>query len=350
MTDGEPGQTRLVRSAPSTPCHARMKGETATAAQTHTLLDGPDEEYLASGATTAADLDTLSPQVHEKVARQVTDADPGLDEDLAAWWDQDSPLPRLTLLGAVGARTRGKPMPDRRPYFTELLAYLALRPNGATADETSDAFNITTAKCRDYIRRCREWLGTNPRTGQPHLPHASKAPAAQARGGNTYQVLDVLVDADLFRRLRARAEARGGPEGIEDLRQALKLVQGPPFTQLRRGGWAWLASGDRVDLHMVCAIVDVAHIVTTHDLRNGNLTQARVAAEVAALAAPHEEIPALDLAAVASAEGHHGEAARLLQTQVCDRTDDTDAPPGDPPYRTQQILDRHKWLDHEKAG
>ncbi len=324
--------------------------ETTTAEQTRTLLEGADEEYLASAATTPEDLDTLSPRVPENVTRKVTDADPRLDEDLAAWWDGNSPLPRLTLLGPVRARTRGKPMTDRRPYFTEVLAYLALRPNGATADETADAFIITTAKCRDYVGRCREWLGTNPRSGQPHLPHASKAPAAQTRGGNIYQVVDVLVDADLFRRLRARASARGGTEGIEDLRRALKLVNGPPFTQLRRGGWAWLASGDRVDQHMVCAIVDVAHIVATHELRNDNPAQARIATEVAALAAPHEEIPALDLAAVASAEGHHGEAIRLLQTQVCDRTDNPDAMPGDLPDRTQQILDRHRWLDREKAG
>ncbi len=324
--------------------------ETATAERTRTLLDSPDEQYLVAAATTSADLDTLSPRIHEDITRQVADADRRLDEDLAAWWDDNSPLPRLTLLGPVRARTRGKPMPDRRPYFTEVLAYLALRPHGATAEETADAFNITTAKCRDYVGRCREWLGTNPRTGQPHLPHASKAPAAQTRGGNIYQVVDVLVDADLFRRLRTRAEARGGTDGIEDLRQALKLVQGPPFTQLRRGGWAWLVSGDRVDQHMVCSIVDVAHIVATHYLRAGDYEQARLAAALAALTAPHEEVPALDLAAVASAEGHHGEAVRLLQTQVCDRTDDPDSLPGDLPDRTQEILDRRRWIDREKVG
>ncbi|MGB7448614.1 MAG: LysM peptidoglycan-binding domain-containing protein [Ornithinimicrobium sp.] len=324
--------------------------ETTAAERTHTLLDSPDEQYLTAAATTSADLDALSPRVHEDVTRKVTDADTRLDEDLAAWWNNDSPLPRLTLLGPVRARTRGRPMPDRKPYFTEVLAYLALRQHGATAEETAHAFNITPAKCRDYIARCREWLGKNPRTGQPHLPHASKAPAAQTRGGNIYQVVDVLVDADLFRRLRTRAEARGGTEGIEDLRQALKLVQGPPFTQLRRGGWAWLASGDRVDQHMVCAIVDVAHILATHDLRKGDYEQARQTAELAALAAPDEEIPALDLAAVASAEGHHSEAVRLLQSQVCNRTDNPDSLPGDLPDRTQEILDRRQWIDREKVG
>lgn len=55
---------------------------------------------------------------------------------------------------------------------------------------------------------------------------------------------------------------------------------------------------------LLCAVVDVAHMVTTSALKDGDLGQARAAAELAAQAAPHEEIPRLDLAAVAAAEGH----------------------------------------------
>ena len=149
--------------------------------------------------------------------------------------------------------------------------------------------------------------------------------------------------------MRTRGEARGGPEGINDLREALKLVQGPPFTQLRRGGWGWLTEGDRLDQHMVCAIVDVAHIVATHDLHAGNPHSARLAAEVAALAAPDDEIPTLDLAAVASAEGHDREAVRLLQADVCNRTDNEDSVPGELPERTQEVLDQRRWLDQKAA-
>ncbi|WP_154402131.1 LysM peptidoglycan-binding domain-containing protein [Ornithinimicrobium cavernae] len=318
--------------------------------ETHSLLPDDEDSYLVSAATTAEDLDALAPRVSAEVARQVVDADPTLDEDLAAWWDEDSRLPRLRLLGAVGARTRGKPLVDRKPYFTELLAYLALRPEGATVEETAEAFGINAGKCRDYIGRCREWLGTNPRTGEPHLPHASKAPAAAVRGVNVYQVLDVLVDIDLFKRLRARAEARGGTDGIADLREALRLVRGRPFTQLRPGGWGWLFEGDRIDHHMVCAVVDVAHLVAVHDLRAGAFQSARLAAETAALAAPEEEIPTLDLAAVASAEGHHAEAVRLLRSDVCNRVDDEDSVPGELPERTQEILRRHRWLDQQREA
>lgn len=317
---------------------------------THSLLPEPDEDYLEAAATTPTDIDTLAPQVTAGVAQQVVDTDPQLDEDLNAWWAKDSPLPRLTLMGPVGARTRGKPLVDRKPYFTELLAYLALRPHGATVEETAEAFGLSPGKTRDYVLRCRDWLGTNPRTDELHLPHASKAPAAATRGVNVYQVLDVLVDVDLFRRLRVRGQARGGEEGIADLRQALRLVQGRPFSQLRTGGWAWLFEGDRLDHHMVCAIVDVAHLVAVHDLEARDTAGARAAAEVAALAAPDEEIPTLDLAAVAHAEGHAAEAVNLLRSEVCNRVEDDDSVPGELPERTQTILDRHGWLDQREAG
>lgn len=317
---------------------------------TGSLLDEPDQAYLDAAATTKEDLNALSPRVPEHVTTGVAEADPGLDDDVAAWWDQHSRLPRLTLLGPVAARTRGTPLVDRKPYFTELLAYLALRPHGATSEETGEAFGISPAKCRDYAAKCRDWLGVNPRTGDPHLPHAQKAPAAQARGGSVYQVLDVLVDADLFRRLRLRGQARGGPDGITDLREALRLVQGRPFTQLRPGGWAWLFEGDRLDQHLVCGIVDVAHTLVTHDLQTGDTTAARLAAETAALAAPHEEIPALDLAAVAAAEGHPDQAARLLTDGVCNRTDDPDSVPGNLPPRTVDILGRHPWMNKRQAS
>jgi hypothetical protein len=313
-----------------------------------TLLPEDDDVYEQQAATTAEDLSTLAPCVVPDVARQVLDADPTLDGDLAAWWDPDERVPRLTLLGPVKAKTWGRPLGERKAYVTEMLAYLALHPHGVTTGQVADAFGISEAKARDYIARCREWLGTDPATGQLHIPHAQVAPAAHARGVNVYQVLGLLVDVDLFRRLRVRATIRGSTAGIDDLKAALRLVQGRPFDQLRRGGWGWLFEGDRLDHHMTCAVVDVAHIVATHDLRAGDLAGARAAAEIAFLAAPHEEIPTLDLAAVTAREGNTTEAVRLLQADVCNRTDDPDLPPGELPDRTRRILDRHGWLEERR--
>jgi len=269
------------------------------------------------------------------------------------WWREDSALPKLRLLGPVRATTRGKPLTKRKPYMTELLAFIALRRHGATPEEVAQTFNITKAKARDYVLTIRHWLGTNPRTGTDHLPDARLAPAATIREVPVYQVLDLLIDADLFRRLRVRGEARGGAEGIEDLRTALSLVEGRPFDypieREQGGGWTWLIEGTRLDEHLTVAVVDVAHLVVTHDLAQGDLPAARLAAETAILAAPHEEIPRLDLAAVADAEGRHAEAQRILRDEVCNRTDDDSAPP-ELPERTEQILRSRKGWTDSKAS
>ncbi|MEO6509982.1 MAG: hypothetical protein ABIO16_03255, partial [Nocardioides sp.] len=201
---------------------------------------------------------------------------------------------------------------------------------------------LTPARTRNDVKIVRAWLGTNPRTGRKHLPDAREAAAARARGVGVYQVEDVLTDIDLFRRLRLRGEARGA-QGIADLRKALTLVEGRPFDRLRPGGWSWLVEGDRLDHHMLCAVVDVAHLVTTHSLQAGAVRTARAAAELACLAAPFEEIPRLDLAAVASAEGHHHEADRIAREEVCNRVDEP-GPPCDLPDRSAQILEQHRWL------
>jgi hypothetical protein len=198
------------------------------------------------------------------------------------------------------------------------------------------------------VKSVRDWLGANPRTGEKHLPDARQSTAAKARGVGVYQVDGLLIDADLFRRLRVRGEARGA-DGITDLSRALTLVGGQPFDQLRTGGWSWLHEGDRLDQHMLCAVVDVAHMVTTSALKSGDLGQARAAAELAAPSAPHEEIPRLDLAAVAAAEGHAREAQRILREDVCDRSDDGEAPM-ELPERTESIIRSHDWLTRGEAA
>ena len=314
---------------------------------TTTLLPDPDEEYVVNAATTPEDLAALAPKVPTAVRDALHEVDPTLDEDVAAWFADDCPLPRLTLLGPVRARTRGTPLAVRKAYMTGVLTYLSTRPYGATPDELAEALGLTTSKARGYAKTVRDWLGTNPGTGQPHLPDARRTPEAISRGVAIYQVQGLLVDADLFRRLRARGQARG-QEGLADLTRALDLVQGPPFSQLSGDAWAWLYEGDRLDHHLTCAIVDVAHTVATHALREGDTRTARTATETALLAAPAEEIPHLDLAAVTRAEGHPDQANRILRDQVANRTDD-EGPPLDLSQRSHTILQTRGWTGHERT-
>lgn len=305
------------------------------------VLPAADEEYTRAAATTVADLNAVAPKVTQTVREEVAAADPTLDADLQEWEADSCIRPRLTLLGPVVARTRGTALDRRRPFYTELFAYLATRPYGATTDEVATAFDLNAARVRTDVNKLREWLGADPVTGQKFLPAAREAPMAQERGTGVYQVVDALVDVDLFRRLRLRGESHG-PAGIDDLERALQLITGRPFEKLRPGGWGWLLEGDRLDQHMVCAIADVAHVVVTHNLHTGDLERARTAASIAVMAAPDEEVTRLDLAAVLEAQGHHGEAARVIRDEVCNRDDDGQAPT-ELPARTEEILDAHQW-------
>ena len=340
------GWHELATAAGSLRDQYRVSRGVETIDPSTSLLDEADIAYISVAATTAEDLEALAPKVTERVRNRVEDADPDLDADLDDWFSDHCSRPRLTLMGPVGVRTTGIALDRRKPYYTELFAYLATRPHGATTDEVADAFDITPSRVRTDVNKLRDWLGTNTATGELFLPDARNAPAAQARGIGVYQVIDPLVDVDLFLRLRLRGESRGA-DGIDDLVQASQLVQGRAFDKLRPGGWGWLLEGDRLDLHMVCAIADVAHVVVTHSLHAGKLDQARTAAGIAITAAPDEEVSRLDLAAVLQAQGHEHEAARILHEDVFNRSEDGE-PPVDLTTRCEEIIS-HRALPRKQA-
>lgn len=303
------------------------------------LLPSPAEDYVKAAATTTADIETLAPIVPEQTRQAVFDADPALDQDLADWFDTSSRRPRLTLLGPVNARAFGEIKPvitKRKPYFVEILAYLALHPKGATAGEIADAFGIAASRARTDVSSLRTWLGTDPDTGTAYLPAANESPTYLETGTRAYQVQDVLVDLDLFRRLRLRGQARG-TDGIADLATAMSLVQGPPFSMLREKGWSWLLDTERIHETTECAIVDTAHILVTDALANGDLSLARHVAETACAAAPYDDISRLDLIKVTTAEGHDDAATKMLRDDIGNRTDDY-LPPVELPKRTRDVV------------
>ena len=128
------------------------------------------------------------------------------------------------------------------------------------------------------------------------------------------------------------------------------MVTGQPFDKLRPGGWSWRFDGDRLEHHLVCGIVDVAHLVTIRALSEGQLDIARAAAALAAASAPYEEIPRLDLAAVGARPPATGaKRARIIRDEVCNRSDEG-APPLELSERTEQILGAHGWPPRIKSA
>jgi hypothetical protein len=314
------------------------------AAGAASMLPESAQHYEAVSAATGDDVDALAPVVPRQTRHIVEDGDPDLDRDLAEWHDPECRRPKLALLGAVTATAQGAVprVTERKAFFTELLAFLALHPAGVASRQVQDAFNLKPSRTRTDLALLRGWLGTDPQTGEQHLPPATSSPAHTARGTGGYQLRGVLVDFDLFRRLRARAQARGA-EGISDLLSALQLVTGLPFSNLRDHGWSWLLDEERAHETATLAVVDVAHIVATDALSRGDLSRARFAAETACRAAPYDDICRLDLAKVAEAEGHGDQAEEILNRQVFNRTDDDDLPPIDLPDRTKTVVKNNDW-------
>lgn len=324
----------------------RDAGDSGRAEPATSLLEDVEEAYTRRAAVLGEDLEKLAPKVPAKLRGEVEQKNPSLDRDYADWMDPETNRARLSLLGPVTVRAHGKVLAKRRPYFTELLAFLWFhRRHGATRDGIVDAFGMPPGRVRKDINVLRDWLGINPRTGQSYLPAADKAPAAKATGVNVYQLVDegVLVDWDLFKRLRLRGEARGGSEGRADLMKALQLVSGRPCDRLRESGWTWLADGERHDLYMPAAITDIALTLTTHFLNEQDTTHAREVNEIALLAAPDEEATKLCMVQIARAEGHRSEAERILRDDVCNRTDDGQAPV-ELNDRTKTLIGNQDWL------
>lgn len=298
------------------------------------LLPAPAEEYVAAASTTKEDVRQLAPVVPPPTRDKMRTLKPDrIDDVLAEWHSPDCRFPKLILLGDVHIQAHGVPPEERPSYLAELLTYLVLHPGGVTTGDYIEATGISRSRLRADISHLRAWLGTNPRTGREHLPDARQTRAAKRIGRPAYQAEDVLVDLEIFRALRARAQTRG-EGGIADLSEALGLVAGKPFTQDRDHGWEWLHRGQPHDQIAVSMIVDTAHLVVTRALAEGDLDTARSAAETATLAAPYDDVPELDYAQVLAASGHIRLAEQHLARHIHDRDDGNG--PIDPPRRTKR--------------
>lgn len=266
-------------------------------ATTTNLLPEADDEYLDTAATTVGDLARLAPNVPIATSAAIAAADPTLEADLADWHDPACVRPKLRILGPVAVELAdgGEPavVGASKGSFVELLAFLATRTRGATTQQVADALRIDPSRVRNTVSRLRDWLGEHPDTRQPYVPLMSRTHATKTSGVRAYELQGVLVDADLFRRLRLRGQAKG-PAGLEDLRIALSLVAGEPLTGFNDNRGNWVYDGERIDQQYVVAIADVAHIVATAEHQADNHLAAREAALIALKADPYGETARLD--------------------------------------------------------
>jgi LysM repeat protein len=307
----DPGQRTKPTAAPSaTPADEQQPAPADQRwARAGTDLPLPAAVYLDRAATTDEDLATLAPPVPSDVRREVAAADPDLDTDLAEWADPVSRRPRIGLLGAVevlpsGGRTGRK----LAALKAEAAVHLAVHSTGVTPERLgadlwpTDPTSATSSKLRQVIYELRRSFGVNPATGLEFLPRNTGG------AGALYRLEDVLIDAELFRRLRVRASARTDQDSrVQDWWTALRLVRGAPLDQRRAGGYAWLAARP-IHEEYRGSILDVAHLLATHHLSVGEPEHAEAAARIALSASESpDDISLLDLMWACDAQDRRAE-------------------------------------------
>ncbi|MGW4393822.1 BTAD domain-containing putative transcriptional regulator [Amycolatopsis nivea] len=225
----------------------------------------------------------------------------------------ESMVPELRLLGPVSlrgvdySRVEGKKV----NRLTELAAFLALNP-GVHADEISQQLGTATqpwsaATRQGYISRLRTWLG-HDRDGDLYLPDVD------AKNGG-YRLADTLF-CDWFR-FQHLVRTADGADRVDQLQQALDLVEGMPLSDVPKGRYEWSSWHQR---DMIDKIVEVAHTLVSAYRDMGDLTLARRAAARGLRAEPVSELLSRDLLRTELSAGNRSAAAaiadRLEETSV----------------------------------
>ena len=182
--------------------------------------------------------------------------------------------PSIALLGPLEIAASKRRRRGLRSHTQQLLAYLALHPEGATLDELIAAFlpDVDEDKAR---QRLWEWVSD----ARGHLGESI------LRENERY-LLDrdaVAVDLDQFEDLLARSRTGRGADRARLLEQALALVRGQP---LAGTDYAWAASDVR-RLH--AKIVDLLRELGNLRLDGGDPTGALATAEQAIALDPYNE-------------------------------------------------------------
>ncbi len=254
--------------------------------------------------------------------------DPHLDDDLAIWLSAvPPPVPLIAILGEPMVRAPGPFPKTRASWFAEVLVYLSLHPAGVTPEKAAtdlwpDGHRIRPATVRHAFFGARRWAGRGL-GGDPDVQFVSGM-----QHDSIYRLRGHLLDWDLFRRLRKRAQARreAGREGaLADYEAALSLIRGPVLSPPRPGGYAWLNNHDqRHDLQIPGFLIDTAHELVDLALEAGDTVTARRTAERARLIDIDVvfDRPLTDLMRIAHAEDNRSElelyAAVLLDARGFD--------------------------------
>ena len=298
------------------------------------LQDGPQS---VTPPSRVVPIRPISPAAAAQLA-SVLAADPQLDADLTEWANKEVLRPRISVLGPVEVRGAGIAPPNRVARLSEVVTYLGLHSGGVSPDKFVTDLWPAERQPRPGTRRqlifdVRKWMGRDPQTGEQFLPNANDG---------LYRLTARLLDADLLRRLRKRAQAKAAandPGGaLEDYSTALRLVRGRALPEAEGQAYPWLANLDRMEDRRIPAwVTDTAHEAAEIAFGLNDLDTARWASDIGHLSDRDSEVPLCDLLLIAQAAGNV-EIAQALAWQILEVNSVT--VPEDCAPRTCEIINR----------
>lgn len=288
--------------------------------------DPPPSPSTADGAPdTAAHTATLTRE--HRHLRRVEHDDPHLDDDLSEWLSPGPPRrPLISILGEPALRAPGTPPTGRAAWQCEVVVYLALHERGVTRDKLAtdlwpEGKAVSSSSVRRTIAEIRPWVGRHP-----DQPETEFIPTISTSGDDRYRIVGHLLDWDLFRRLRKRAQARAAAGRSADARadyvSALGLVRGPILRPVRDRGYAWLRDADQHhDILIPGFVIDTAHELVDLALADDDLELAHWAAGIGRMVDPDSthDRPFLDLMRIAHAEGNTGATRQYAELLLAER-------------------------------
>lgn len=190
----------------------------------------------------------------------------------------------VAVLGTVEVRGAERPIDRRRS--AELIAYLALHPEGVDegklravlwpdSDPSRENFNQT-------VSRARQPLG-HAANGTLHLPRLGEESGGLYRLGPM-----VSTDASLLEAAYQVAQRSPTDATIDHLSSMLGLVRGIPF-EGTKGGWTW-TDLENWTSRLSALASDAAHIVAQWSLERGDVQRALWATAQGLRTAPGDEV------------------------------------------------------------
>jgi len=184
------------------------------------------------------------------------------------------PMPRveIAVLGDVQVNGAAESFRHRR-RLTELVAYLAMHPEGSSADAFATALwperRVPLQTIANRLSEARKALGPAA-DGRPRL----------RKQGKRHVIVEAGTDWDRFRELASESC------GADSWRRALALVSGRPFDGLDRGEWAQM---EGFVASVEASVVGVACRLGEHSIGHGKPDVAHWAALQGLLVSPWDE-------------------------------------------------------------